>query len=210
MKPRYLLLITLLLMLLLPASAMAEDPAATEEPLILYMYDIPEWGLRIPLQQDAYVITQDVQDDDPFLTTLGMDIESWRASMVERGCYLHTFLTGTGIPVCMLQVFVEGDVEHDFNAWSDDELAVFAQSMADNYAESGLALAAGEIDRTDGADFVILWWLDEEEVLSAMAITMYDGLYVEVDLSGLRVSLTEFHQKLLYNTIENIQFPGVQ
>ena len=224
---RWLSMLTALLMLLAPACAALAEAAEVEEfawdmsfleddaldffrdmdieeleqieEMDLPILTVPEWGLTIPVVDNAVYFYRDMAADDPALVYFEMTAEEINSMLEANDCYLLAFAMN---PSRTMTVKITENAPVDFSAFSAEEMEVFGTDLSSMYE----GVERYEIIPAAETNYMIFWQKLDEETYNAQCYTMHKGLLLTISYESSVGPMDDNDAAVIYAILNGIVF----
>jgi hypothetical protein len=192
------LLLFILLTLLLTLGVHAADTVRLEE-----------LGLSIDVPSEYYVITRNMDPNDPDLGVFDMDSEQVTALLEKNDVYLDLMNEDDAFE---LTISMSKNEERTMNQFTDDALDSMADTLADQFDSSGLTVHSVQHFIQDSTVFFQIFVSGEQDGDPLQLLryyTVHNYQTVVMDLLYWGSSLPENYERLAKSMIASIRFDQV-
>ena len=196
MKRKLLLLI--LLSLLLTLGVRAADTVRLDD-----------LGLTIDVPSDYYVITRNMDPDDPDLGVFDMDSDEVMKLLEDNDMYLDLLNDDSSFE---LTIAMTENAERTLNQFDEDTLADMEEKLADQYGSAGLAVNSVEHLTQDSTVFFRINVSGEQNGSPLQLLryyTVHNYQTIVMDLQYWGNAIPESYEKLARGMFSSIRFDQV-
>ena len=172
-------------------------------------YELPEVGIEIPIPSSYYVLTQNVQENDPALSCFGFSIEEWRSFASGNGIYLDALDPYSYREIVV--TLVEDSMLLDLNSLPNTAIDMLMDTFTDMYADAGITLYDYEVYQHSQAKFLKLFLSrpnGDSTIYSIQYSTLYNDRCVNITLHSFNGKTTTEDETFIKNIIDDTLFIG--